>query len=483
MGTEVSGGGLTVMAQAMTASVVRQLGTLFECGSTAGLSDRQLIERFVIGRDSLAAEAAFAALVERHGPMVLGLCRRLLHDRQHAEDAFQVVFLVLARRARLVRDPDLLSHWLYGADRLADGPQGRGWSQLDFVRARRTGPRDHRLEACLDRRPADQAADRAAKRDRGSPACGDRPPAPRRRGLPVVLCYLEALSLAEAAGRLRCPAGTIHSRLVRATGETPPRADPPGRGPLDDGHGRRGCSIPGRPRRPSLPSCAIPPPGPRSPSRPVTPPPAGRSPPPPRRWPRRSCIPCCSTSSSSPRSPCCSWPPSPPGSGLARPRSMAMQEDTGRNHQRPRCKGRTPRRPDRPRPARPDPDERGHGRAHDGRRPRARPRWQAGDRGPRSCDILVISQVRTPAAVGAARRPSAASRPCWARAESDGDGRFHGSMRPAWRPFRVIRDLRGMAAAPGYGLGRVKLNPYADQPTADIRPPSRTAHPHPAGRH
>src|SRR5215468_9510499 len=89
-------------------SVVRQLGALFEGGSVAGLSDRQLLERFAAGAHEPAGEAAFAAMVARHGPMVLGVCRQLLGDVQHAEDAFQAVFLVLAKRARSIRDPDLL---------------------------------------------------------------------------------------------------------------------------------------------------------------------------------------------------------------------------------------------------------------------------------------------------------------------------------------------------------------------------------------
>ncbi len=101
------------MAQVMTPSMVRQIGSLFEGGSVAGLSDRHLIERFVNRRDP-TGEAAFAALVARHGPMVLGVCRQLLGDRHHAEDAFQAVFLVLARKAGSLRDPDLLGNWLYG---------------------------------------------------------------------------------------------------------------------------------------------------------------------------------------------------------------------------------------------------------------------------------------------------------------------------------------------------------------------------------
>ena len=101
------------MAQMASGSVVSQIASLFEGGSVSGLSDRQLLDRFVERRDA-ASEAAFAALVARHGPMVLLVCRRLMGDHQHAEDCFQAVFLVLARRARSVRDPDLLSHWLYG---------------------------------------------------------------------------------------------------------------------------------------------------------------------------------------------------------------------------------------------------------------------------------------------------------------------------------------------------------------------------------
>ena len=101
------------MASGMSASVVRQIGSLYEGGSVAGMSDRELLDRFNAGRDA-AGEAAFAALVARHGPMVLNICRELLGERHHAEDAFQAVFLVLAQKARSIRDPDLLGNWLYG---------------------------------------------------------------------------------------------------------------------------------------------------------------------------------------------------------------------------------------------------------------------------------------------------------------------------------------------------------------------------------
>jgi hypothetical protein len=85
-----------------TGSVGRQIESLFDGRSVAGLTDRQLLERFTSRRDA-GAEVAFTTLVTRHGPMVLGIYRQILLDRHHTEDAFQAVFLVLARRARSIR--------------------------------------------------------------------------------------------------------------------------------------------------------------------------------------------------------------------------------------------------------------------------------------------------------------------------------------------------------------------------------------------
>ncbi len=83
------------MTQVASLKPARQIGVLFDGGSAAGLSDRQLVERFIARHDP-AGEAAFAAIVARHGSMVLGDCRQLLGDHHQAEDAFQAVFLVLA---------------------------------------------------------------------------------------------------------------------------------------------------------------------------------------------------------------------------------------------------------------------------------------------------------------------------------------------------------------------------------------------------
>ena len=110
------------------------LRTLFAVGSLCGLTDGQLLERFLRGRGDADAEAAFTALVERHGPMVLGVCRAVLGDRHDAEDACQAAFLVLVRRAGTIRRGDSVASWLYGvARRLA-------------LRARRDAARRRALE-------------------------------------------------------------------------------------------------------------------------------------------------------------------------------------------------------------------------------------------------------------------------------------------------------------------------------------------------
>ena len=90
---------------------LRQIQALFARGAVGHLTDAEFLDRFTRGHD---AEAAFEALVVRHGPAVLRACRRSLRDPNDAEDAFHVTFLVLARRARAVVRPDSLAQWLFG---------------------------------------------------------------------------------------------------------------------------------------------------------------------------------------------------------------------------------------------------------------------------------------------------------------------------------------------------------------------------------
>jgi len=201
------------MARLATGSVAQQLGMLFEGGSVAGLSDRQLLERFNSRRDAVG-EAAFAALVARHGPMVMGVCRQLLDDRHVAEDAFQATFLVLAQRARSIRDADLLVNWLYGVAlrtaRCARLRLARRRKREQIGSMIRPGA-DVRVESSVP--PAEEAV---VAREQAEALHGEIERLPDAFRLPVVLCYLEGLTVHEAARRLRWSHGTVRSRMARA---------------------------------------------------------------------------------------------------------------------------------------------------------------------------------------------------------------------------------------------------------------------------
>ena len=101
------------MAGATARAFGEPLETLFGAGTCAGLSDGQLLARFLAGRDE-AGELAFEVLVKRHGPMVRGVCRQVLDDPNDVHDAWQAVFLVLARRADAIRNRESVGSWLHG---------------------------------------------------------------------------------------------------------------------------------------------------------------------------------------------------------------------------------------------------------------------------------------------------------------------------------------------------------------------------------
>src|SRR5262245_8040969 len=163
-----------------------------------GLGDAELLESFLTRQD----EAAFGALVRRHGPMVLGVCRWVLGHAQDAEDAFQATFLVLARKAGSLGQRDLVGNWLYGV-------------------AYRTA-RDARA------RNARRRAREKQVRDLPHPPVEPEPPRPELSPLldhelsrlpdkyraPIVLCDLEGGSRKEAARQLNLPEGTLSSRLA-----------------------------------------------------------------------------------------------------------------------------------------------------------------------------------------------------------------------------------------------------------------------------
>ncbi len=196
------------MAKARSSGLLHQVRTLFGAGVAGGLSDAELLDRFLsrsaAAEDAaLAAEAAFAALVARHGPMVLGVCRRALADPNDVDDAFQATFLVLVRRARSVRVGDSLGRWLYGvARRVAAKAQAR--SERARVRSVPLGREPVASEPPADRIELLAALDEEVSR------------LPEKYRAPVVLCDLEGLTHAQAAARLRWPVGTVSGRLSRA---------------------------------------------------------------------------------------------------------------------------------------------------------------------------------------------------------------------------------------------------------------------------
>ena len=179
--------------------VFRQIDRLFGEGTLTGLGDGPLLERYLTRRD----EDAFAALVDLHGPMVLGLCRRMLRDPRDIEDAFQATFLVLVRKAPAIRDRNLLSNWLYGvAFRVAR----RAWTRTLRRRDREAsvGELEFAAEPGSTARPEfDPTLDQELSR------------LPEKYRAPLILCYLRGKTHDQAAAELRCPVGTIRSRLAR----------------------------------------------------------------------------------------------------------------------------------------------------------------------------------------------------------------------------------------------------------------------------
>jgi RNA polymerase sigma factor (sigma-70 family) len=181
-------------------AAVRDLQTLFEAGSLGGLSDGQLLERFVAWREG----AVFEAILLRHGPMVWHLCRRVLRDHHDAEDAFQATFLVFARKASSVVPREMLGNWLYGvahqtalkARAVRAKRRMRETQVLDMPEPTMV-PHDLRdaLSDCLDR---------------------ELSRLPEKYRIAIVLCDLEGRTHKEAASRLGWRIGTVSSRLSRA---------------------------------------------------------------------------------------------------------------------------------------------------------------------------------------------------------------------------------------------------------------------------
>jgi RNA polymerase sigma factor (sigma-70 family) len=172
---------------------------LFCTGTAVGLSDAQLLERFLEGHDE-GAESAFNVLVERHGPMVLAVCGRVLRDPHDAQDAFQATFLVLVRKAGAIHKRESIADWLHGVARRVSAR-----ARADLARRRSVERRavTRTLITYQPSRPEVDARDEVEH-------------LPHDLRAPVVLCYLQGLTHEQTARQLGWPVGTVRSRLARA---------------------------------------------------------------------------------------------------------------------------------------------------------------------------------------------------------------------------------------------------------------------------
>lgn len=177
-------------------SIVR----LLEVQSLREKSDPELVQQFVASRN----EAAFRVIVERHGPMVLGVCRRALHCPYDSEDAFQAVFLVLSKSASSIRKSQSLGSWLHGIAR-------RVSSKLIRDRHRR-----QRREMARISRPASSPVRELTWAEVQTGLDEELQRLPENYRTVLVCCYLEGKTRDEAARQLALSAGELHGRLERA---------------------------------------------------------------------------------------------------------------------------------------------------------------------------------------------------------------------------------------------------------------------------
>jgi RNA polymerase sigma factor (sigma-70 family) len=188
------------MARPPLNAVLQHLRKMAAANGNRELTDSELMECFVRSRD----DAAFTVLIERHGPMVFGVCARLLSNRQDAEDACQATFLVLARKAASIRKKRSLGSWLHGVARRIAIDLKRGY-------ARRVA-RERAAETIVPKDPAAEVSWREVQ----TLLDDELQRLPDRYRTPLILCYLECLTRDEAAKRLGVSSSALHGRLERA---------------------------------------------------------------------------------------------------------------------------------------------------------------------------------------------------------------------------------------------------------------------------
>src|SRR5260370_1381741 len=185
-------------------AVLRHIRKLAGAQASGGVTDGQLLQRFVSERD----EAAFELLVRRHERMVWGVCRRLLANSHDAEDAFQAAFVVLVRKASTVSKRESVGCWLHQVAYRVALRAGANRARIAGREQRALDPESaidpHDLPTEVVWRELRQILDQELSR------------LPEKYRAPVVLCYLQGKSYEEAAQQLGCSKGTVSTRLTRA---------------------------------------------------------------------------------------------------------------------------------------------------------------------------------------------------------------------------------------------------------------------------
>src|SRR5262245_43650563 len=187
------------MATSQTIGVIQHLRRTLLLRDRAGLTDGQLLEDYISRRD----EAALGALVRRHGPMVWGVCRRVLHNYHDAEDAFQATFLVLVRKASTLASPELFANWLYGV------------AHQTALKARATTAKRRERERHVTEMPEPSVGEQDLWHDLQPLLDQELSRLPDKYRVAIVLCDLEGMTRKEAARRLGVPEGTLAARLAR----------------------------------------------------------------------------------------------------------------------------------------------------------------------------------------------------------------------------------------------------------------------------
>ncbi len=189
------------MANENRAGALKHLHTVLTAGALGSLPDGLLLDRFLSGRGNADSSSAFAALVERHGAMVLGVCREVLRNFHDAEDAAQATFLILARNGASIRRVDSLASWLFGVALRVSAK-----AKANAVRRRAIERRGGEMKARSDDdRRASDLPELYAALER----------LPERVRAPMILCHLEGLTNEQAAGELGLPVRTVQRRLAQ----------------------------------------------------------------------------------------------------------------------------------------------------------------------------------------------------------------------------------------------------------------------------